>query len=161
MKISQMMNQQWTLACWLLVSLGLCVGCQPPAADSLPAGAADTEDAAHDHAEDFPQNFSGAVGALDKMYQAIDTAVSAGKPEDAHHELHEVDHVLQHLIEFAQDAGISGDGLTAAKASVQTLVDGFGKLDAALHSGEEPDSEGLPESMPAAMEQLKQAAAAL
>lgn len=89
----------------------------------------------HDHEDLAIGTYAESVGTLRKMHDHIKTAFEAGKPDDAHDELHEIGHVLEAL--GTQVADIPADKQEAAKAAVKGLFDGYGKIDSAMHKSEE------------------------
>ncbi len=108
------------------------VGCEPskPAANTKPAG-----ESGHKHEELALGNFGESVGTLRKIHDEIKTAFDAGKPDDAHHALHEMAETLTALEKQAAD--VPADKQEAAKAAVKALFDGYTKIDKAMHDGDE------------------------
>ncbi|HBE68086.1 MAG TPA: hypothetical protein DDW52_08045 [Planctomycetaceae bacterium] len=154
-----------------LLTMGL-VGCGEPVEDSHDHADGHSEaehaDGDHDgHSEhdghgdgDHPQNVQEAVAKLTKMKDTICKAFADGTPNDAHHELHEVGHILEDLPAMAgKQLSLSEDAMGKLDAAVEALFDGFGELDGVFHGGDESevDAEAISKELTDAIEQLKQA----
>lgn len=105
----------------------------------------------HAHAE----SYNAAVAELDTMRTQISTAFAAGDIKAADGPIHEVGHVLEHVVELAQEEGFSETVIAEINAAVQTLFDTFGRVDEKIHGGEGVEYSEVADQIDAALETLK------
>lgn len=110
---------------------------------------------AHGHSE--PKNFGEALAKVEAMKVAICEAFTAGKPDDAHGDLHEVGHALEGLPDLASKAGeLSDEAMEKVNASVEAMFDAFGQLDDTMHGGPEVEIADVEKKLTDAIAELKE-----
>lgn len=105
----------------------------------------------HAHAE----SYNAAVAELDAMRTQISTAFAAGDIKAADGPIHEVGHVLGHVVELAQEEDFSEAAIAEINAAVETLFDTFGRVDEKIHGGEGVEYSEVADEIDAALETLK------
>ncbi|MEM6364741.1 MAG: hypothetical protein AAF745_09960 [Planctomycetota bacterium] len=138
----------------LMISLGVALtGCQPQetSAVGLPAGDTTAESdnhEGHDHGEGgAPESLGEAVNEIRAMGAAITSAFARGKPDDAHHELHEIGHLIESLPELAAKSGLPESKQTTVKTVTEALMVAFGKLDGTLHGGDDVNVDEISQTI--------------
>lgn len=107
-----------------------------------------------------PKPMAESLGKLQDMAGEIIEAFKAGTPNQAHDQLHVVGDILGALPQQAMRAGLAATDISKIKESIESLFDGFGKLDKTLHSDEDVDldvdaiSEQINESIDAIIAKL-------
>jgi hypothetical protein len=96
------------------------------------------------------------VAALRSHHDAIRDGFQSGSPEQAHDPLHEVGHVLEALPELAADADLSASDIEALQSAVDQMFAGYGAVDDAMHSGEEPDYDAVAEQLEESLKAIEQ-----
>lgn len=143
------------LAAVLSVSL---IGCGPATkTDAPPVSIEDAEastggEAAHSHAETYPE----AVAELDGMRSAIETAFAANDTSAADGPIHEVGHVLEGLVGMAKEAELGDEAVTAIEGAVEKLFDSFTAVDDKIHGREGKDYSDVKAEVDAAFDVLRQ-----
>ncbi len=115
----------------LALSSSMLVGCGGEAATKTEGNDASDPAQAHAHAEQL--SYAAAVARLKQDRDQIQTAFSAGKPEDCHEALHDVGHLLTDLPAIAQQAGLAASDLEEVKVAAASLMEAFGKVDKQMH----------------------------
>ena len=174
---------RWTIGlgcCVLAVAL---LGCGPsggPPAPSPAAGpAADPHDHdGHDHADHqdgdqdheghehqsgdssqpAPADFAAAVAELQQQYEGIRDAFRSGEKDKADGPLHQVGHTLEALPDLAAKAKLGEQDLAAAKSAAKVMFEAYGKIDEAIHGGQEPDYDSVADKLDKAMADLNELA---
>jgi hypothetical protein len=136
------------------------VGCQPSSQTSSEATATaghDHDDHAHGHAEhghEQPETLDAGVKQVTTMSTTILDAFAAGKPNDAHGELHEIGHSIECLQELANAASLGDEAKQTVKDSVDALMEAVGTLDETLHGGSEAKIEDVKMKVDEALQAL-------
>lgn len=136
----------------LLFTIPGCVGDSPEGAQ------VEADDHDHDHDHDHAEEsatFESALSSVGQMKETICKAFKDETPGDAHDALHEVGHTLEKLPELAKAEGLTDEQLASVKSAVESLFDGFHKLDETMHDGDAVDIGELETSLSAAMETLE------
>jgi hypothetical protein len=112
----------------LAVSLGAGSGCSPagppPSQQSINGAGGE----AHHH----PESYAEAVTQVEVLRTAIKEAMAAGDLEKADGPVHEIGHVLEHILEFAPK-DVPGADQAAIKKAVAILFECFGQIDDKVH----------------------------
>ena len=108
----------------------------------------------HDHDHASPEDFSAGVATLRGHYQTIRDAFGENDLDKAHGPLHEVGHVLEGLPGLATKAGLPEADVAKAQAAVTAMFEAYGKIDQAIHEGEEADYEAVREKLDQGMADL-------
>ncbi len=139
----------------LLVSMA---GCQGNSAAPAQEGNAQAEAAGkQDSPAASDADFGATLASIETLKGEICKAFGDDVPEDAHDALHSVGHSLERLSEFApNEKQISSDELVSVKASIESLFDGFGKLDDTLHSDSTVDVQELEKELTEALTKIKE-----
>ena len=99
---------------------------------------------AHDHdANDRPESFTKAVEYIKTTGNKVTGAFTSGNPDDVHHELHEIGHVVESLPELAKKSGLSSEQQDKVRELTESLMEAFGQLDGTLHGGEAVEANEL------------------
>ena len=135
------MNWMPRLAALLLAVLApmAILGCtqEEPALPNLPP--VEDEIDAHEH----PETFAEAMEQLNTYKTQIETAYQADDPDSAHDALHEIGHVLEALPELASQVTEDAAQRESVQQASDQLLDAYGKLDGAMHGGEEVTYESV------------------
>lgn len=106
----------------------------------------------------LPADFASAVAELRPMYEVIRNALQAGDRDKADRPLHQVGHVLESLPELAGKAGLGGPELAIAKSASTTMFEAYGKIDEAIHAGQQPDYKSVAAALDKAIAELSELA---
>jgi hypothetical protein len=87
------------------------------------------------------------------MGEEIKEAFLAGKPADAHDQLHQIGAAIEALPALAKKAGIEAE--EEVKQVTDDLMDSFTKLDGVLHKGPEVKWEDVSEKIDAAVKKIE------
>ncbi|TWT71780.1 hypothetical protein [Crateriforma conspicua] len=110
----------------------------------------------HDHgSHDHPESLGEAVEHIQEMGGTIVTAFESGDPEDAHHELHEIGHVIESLPGLAKKANLTSEQQDAINNATEALIDAFGELDGTLHGGDDVETGAISKQISDQIEKLK------
>ncbi|WP_413431883.1 hypothetical protein [Crateriforma spongiae] len=110
----------------------------------------------HDHdGHDQPESLGEAVEHIQEMGETIITAFESGEAEDAHHELHEIGHVIECLPGLAQKADLTSEQKDAINNATEALMDAFGELDGTLHGGDDVEIDDISKQISDQIEKLK------
>jgi hypothetical protein len=118
---------------------------------SIDAAEAVGTEAAHSHAETYPE----AVAELDGMREAIEKAFAANDPQAADEPIHEIGHVLEELSGMAKQAKLGVEAETAIDTAVEKLFDALAPVDEKLHGKEGKDYSEVKAEIDAAFEVLR------
>ncbi len=139
----------------------LCLaGCGPSPQPQPAAPQTHDHDHDHGHAHDHddasvaPTDFSASVAVLRGHFETIRDAFTESDPDKAHDPLHEVGNVLEQLPELAAKAGLMEQDLAKAQAAVAAMFEAYGKIDQAIHDGEQADYEAVREKLDQGMADL-------
>ncbi|MEM9367162.1 MAG: hypothetical protein AAGD07_14310 [Planctomycetota bacterium] len=108
----------------------------------------------HD-ANDQPDSFGDALKAIDSMGGKITDAFANGAPDDAHHELHAIGHLIERLPMLAKKADLPSEQQSMVQNAAEALMDAFGELDGTLHGGDEVDVDQISKAISTQMDQLQ------
>jgi len=109
----------------------------------------------HAHAAE-PLNFADALKKVEEAKEKICKAFEQGTPDEAHDALHQVGHMLEELPQLAtQGRELSTDTVTQIDQAVESLFDGFGKLDDTLHGGAEVELDKINQQLTQALVNLR------
>lgn len=134
------------------------VGCSEPipTANGTQTAAED----GHSHGEDGhgAESFDDVFAEVEEMKEAICTAFLEDKAGDAHDHLHKIGHSLEELPALAaKDKELTEEQTAAVKSAVESLFDGFTKLDDVMHGGEGVDIQEVTDGLTQALASLKEA----
>ena len=144
----------------VLLALLLTAGCQEPSASTAadPAGDAHSEHdhGEHDHGEHATvESLEEMLASVESMKDKICQAFADGKPDDAHGLLHDVGHSLEQIPDLAaKKETLTKEQLSSIDTAVESLFDGFGKLDGTMHGGEEVDIQAVDEQLTQALAEI-------
>lgn len=150
-------NYRWCAVLTVAMTTGF-AGCESQEGAKV-ATAELEQPVSHSHADvsEGATNFSTAFEDIEAMKNKICQAFANGTPDDAHDTLHDVGRSLEKLPELAaEEAKLSNEQLAAVNEAVESLFDGFGKLDDTMHGGEEVDVKELEEKLTQALTKLKE-----
>jgi hypothetical protein len=94
------------------------------------------------------------MAELRPMYETIRDALQAGDKDKADEPLHQVGDLLESLPELANKAGFGDQELATTKSASAAMFEAYGRIDGAMHAGEEPDYEAVAETLDKAMAEL-------
>ncbi|MCL4202297.1 MAG: hypothetical protein KJ000_07365 [Pirellulaceae bacterium] len=114
----------------------------------------DAHDHDHDHSHVTPADFTASVAVLRGHFETIRDAFTEKDLDKAHDPIHEVGHVLEGLPELAAKAGLTEQDLAKAQAAVAAMFEAYGKIDQAIHEGEEADYEAVRDKLDQGMADL-------
>ncbi|MCR9296862.1 MAG: hypothetical protein NXI32_29485 [bacterium] len=150
-----------------IAGLALVVGCNPSgdaASDlgqDIPSSKSQAGVSEHEHGDEHadskPADVHQALAKVESMKETICKAFSENRPEDAHHLLHDVGHVLEDLTPLALGPELNAEEAEVIKQCVESLFDGFAKFDDQLHGGEEVDVQQVEADLVQAISALKEA----
>ncbi len=133
-----------------VVGIGVCLlGCTPKEPNAKPTGRTALKQ------EEGPKTLPEAMKQLAGHAETISKAFTSNKPDDAHHSLHDVGHLLECLPDLAND--LAEEKRDVVKKSVAELFECFGALDDAMHQGAETPYSKVGDRITAAMAGLKSA----
>ncbi len=133
-----------------VVGIGICLlGCTPKEQNAKPSGKTASKQ------EDGPKSLPAALKQLTEHAETISKAFTSNKPDDAHHSLHDVGHLLECIPDLAKD--LSDEKKEVVKKSVADLFECFGALDDAMHGGTDTPYTKVGERITAALAGLKTA----
>ena len=133
-----------------VVGIGICLlGCTPKEQNAKPSGKTALKQ------EDGPKSLPAALKQLTEHAETISKAFTSNKPDDAHHSLHDVGHLLECIPDLAKD--LSDEKKEVVKKSVADLFECFGALDDAMHGGTDTPYTKVGERITAALAGLKTA----
>ena len=133
-----------------VIGIGICVlGCTPKEQNSKSTGRTALKQ------EEGPKTLPDALKRLTEHAETINKAFTSNKPDDAHHSLHDVGHLLECVPELAKD--LSEEKKEVVKKSVAELFECFGALDEAMHGGTGSPYSKVADRITAAMAGLKSA----
>ena len=132
---------------------GLMFGCNPSATDVSKSVETATEKA--DAATSA--GFGVLVDGLDKIHRAIDEGKGDGSVSEVHEAMHNVTPAIQKLVLACVpgSSGLTEEAAAEAKTAATRLGELYGKLDSALHGGEECSYEDISTELGELMEKLK------
>lgn len=108
---------------------------------ALFAGCADNLAPQSETVEEKPTSYAEMVSQIKSQATTIETAFTSGKPDDAHHSLHEIGNLLLGLPDVAKKSSFGESDLNDVHAATKSLLDAFGKLDAVMHKSDSDISE--------------------
>jgi hypothetical protein len=133
-----------------VAGIGICLlGCTPKEPNTKPAGGTALKQVSG------PKTLAEAFQQLNGHAETISKAFTSNKPDDAHHSLHDVGHLLECMPELAKD--LSDEKKELVKKSVADLFECFGALDDAMHQGTETPYSKVADRITAALASLKTA----
>ncbi len=133
-----------------VVGIGICfLGCTPKEPNAKPTGRTALKQ------EEGPKSLPDALKQLTEHAETINKAFTSNKPDDAHHSLHDVGHLLECIPELAKD--LSEEKKEVVKKSAKELFECFGALDDAMHGGTDTPYSKVGERITAALAGLKTA----
>jgi hypothetical protein len=100
-------------------------------------------------------SYEEAVGKIKSYRDAIQAALAAGSPPEAHRPLDELDIVLEHLPTVARDNNVPRTEWETVNTSAQQLRESFNQVHAKIDAGEEPDFQAVASNIDAAIERLE------
>jgi hypothetical protein len=120
-------------------------------------GTAKPEDvAAETHHDTAPLNFADALKKVEEAKEKICVAFEQGTPDEAHDALHQVGHMLEDLPQLAtQGRELSTETVSAINQAVESLFDGFGKLDDTMHGGAEVELDKIKQQLTQSLANLR------
>lgn len=161
-----------SLACCLIATLAWTSGCDgKPVTQEPPAKSGDSHD--HDHGHDHEHDhehkegeahdhsnlgLGDAAKEIVSLQKAIAEAFAANDPEKAHDPLHEIGHIIGVLEAAGKKEGLSEADATELKATADSLMEAFGKVDATMHGDGEAKYSDVSEQVDQAIATLKKLA---
>jgi len=119
------------------------------------------EHAGHDH-EGHHEEEAGHERSLSETVQQIKEsgdkiidAFSSGNPDSAHHDLHEIGHVIESLPELAKKSDFTSAQQDSIREITEGLMDAFGELDGTLHGGDSVQVSDISKTVSEHMEKLQ------
>jgi uncharacterized phage infection (PIP) family protein YhgE len=101
-------------------------------------------------------NFAQALKKVEEAKEKICKAFEQGTPDEVHDTLHQVGHLLEDLPQLAtQGRELSTETVTEIQQSVESLFDGFGKLDDTMHGGAEVELDKINQQLTQALANLQ------
>ena len=135
--------------------IGVClVGCTPSQPNTKTPGSA-VKNEVHSHEHNAPSSLPEAVKQLNAHVETISKAFAGGTPNDAHDSLHDVEYVLESILDLAKD--LSDEKKTKIKKSLYELRECFAALDETMHGGQETPYSKVGETIKTALSSLKSA----
>lgn len=111
----------------------------------------DLIDGSHQHAETFAE----AVHEVERMVQQIEAGFADNDLEAADGPMHEIDHVLEEVVDLATKESLPQEAIAAIGAAVEQIFEGLDKVHDTIHGGEGPDYPEVKQQVDEGLEVLK------
>ncbi len=82
---------------------------------------------------EVPGTLAEAITSIKKQGSEIMDAFKAGQPDDVHHQLHQIGHLIEALPELGKQAALSEAEIKRVEEATEKLTNAFGALDESLH----------------------------